>query len=190
MLLIISSVRTTDSNTSIMIMTPTFPVVEVEFDGLALVDVQVGEPHGGGEQNQQQQELELLPDLLHREAQHPDSNILRYLQPRMSELVAAAEFSCSYKDRPNKRHWKNTPGGVRKTWHLSASHCAASTKWQQQHGRHIIRSESGPLCGGGHCSSMPPGFSFHLRKVWLANGTSFQQAAGKRLRVLYPTNRK
>lgn len=49
----------------------------MEFDGLALVDVQVGEPHSGGEQNQQQQELELLPDLLHREAQHPGSLILR-----------------------------------------------------------------------------------------------------------------
>lgn len=49
----------------------------MEFDGLALVDVQVGEPHGGGEQHQQQQELELLPDLLHGEAQHPGSNILR-----------------------------------------------------------------------------------------------------------------
>lgn len=55
----------------------TFSVVEVEFDGLALVDVQVGEPHGGGEQYQQQQELELLPDFLHGEAQHPGSNILR-----------------------------------------------------------------------------------------------------------------
>lgn len=55
----------------------TFAVVEVEFDGLALVDVQVGEPHGGGEQHQQQQELELLPDLLHGEAQHPGSHILR-----------------------------------------------------------------------------------------------------------------
>lgn len=49
----------------------TFSVVELQFDGLALVDVQVGEPHGGGEQYQQQQELELLPDLLHGEAQHP-----------------------------------------------------------------------------------------------------------------------
>lgn len=56
---------------------PTFSVVEVEFDGLALVDVQVREPHGGGEQHQQQQEFELLPDLLHGEAQHPDSHILR-----------------------------------------------------------------------------------------------------------------
>lgn len=55
----------------------TFPVVEVEFDGLALVDVQVGEPDGGGEQDQQQQELELLSDLLHGEAQHPGSLILR-----------------------------------------------------------------------------------------------------------------
>lgn len=57
---------------------PTFPVVEVEFDGLSLVYMQVGEPHGGGEQHQQQQELELLPDLLHGEAQHPASNILRW----------------------------------------------------------------------------------------------------------------
>lgn len=56
---------------------PTFSVVEVEFDGLALVDVQVGEPHCGGEQHQQEQELELLPDLLHGEAQHPGSHILR-----------------------------------------------------------------------------------------------------------------
>lgn len=56
---------------------PTFAIVEVEFDGLPLVDVQVGEPHGGGEQHQQQQELELLPDLLHGEAQHPGSHILR-----------------------------------------------------------------------------------------------------------------
>lgn len=56
---------------------PTFAVVEVQFDGLALVDVQVGEPHGGGEEDQQQQELELLPDLLHGEAQHPGFNILR-----------------------------------------------------------------------------------------------------------------
>lgn len=31
----------------------TFSVVEVEFDGLALVDVQVREPHGGGKQHQQ-----------------------------------------------------------------------------------------------------------------------------------------
>lgn len=50
---------------------PTFSIVEVQFDGLALVDVQVGEPNGRGEQHQQQQELELLPDLLHGEAQHP-----------------------------------------------------------------------------------------------------------------------
>lgn len=55
----------------------TFAVVEVEFDRLPLVDVQVGEPHGRGEQHQQQQELELLPDLLHGEAQHPGSHILR-----------------------------------------------------------------------------------------------------------------
>lgn len=52
-------------------MDSTFSVVEVQLDGLALVDVQVGEPHGRGEQHQQQQELELLPDLLHGEAQHP-----------------------------------------------------------------------------------------------------------------------
>lgn len=78
---------------------PTFPVVEVEFDGLALVDVQVGEPHGGGEQYQQQQELELLPDLLHGEAQHPGSNILRWPPGRESKRVrmvarTAAVFCC------------------------------------------------------------------------------------------------
>lgn len=43
----------------------------MQLDGLALVDVQIGEPNGRGEQHQQQQELELLPDLLHGEAQHP-----------------------------------------------------------------------------------------------------------------------
>lgn len=52
-------------------MSRTFAVVEVQSDGLALVDVQVGEPHGESEQHQQQQQLELLPDFLYREAQHP-----------------------------------------------------------------------------------------------------------------------
>lgn len=59
----------------------------MEFDGLALVYVQVGEPHGGGEQDQQQQQLELLPDLLHGEAQHPGSLILREPPGRWSEWV-------------------------------------------------------------------------------------------------------
>lgn len=58
-------------------MHPTFAVVEVEFDSFALVDVQVGEPHGKGEQHKQQKEFELLPDFLHGEAQHPRSNIIR-----------------------------------------------------------------------------------------------------------------
>lgn len=63
----------------------------MQFDGLALVYVQVGEPHGGGEQDQQQQELELLPDLLHGEAQHPGSLILRWMV-RMGgkEVISAA----------------------------------------------------------------------------------------------------
>lgn len=55
-------------------VSPTFAVVEVQSDGLALVDVQVGEPHGESEQHQQQQQLKLLPDFLHREAQHPRSD--------------------------------------------------------------------------------------------------------------------
>lgn len=73
----------------------TFSVVEVEFDGLALVYVQVGEPHGGGEQDQQQQELELLPDLLHGEAQHPGSLILRQPPGRCSEWVGKGGISAA-----------------------------------------------------------------------------------------------
>lgn len=38
-------------------------------------DVQVGEPDGEGKQHQEQQQLELLPDLLHREPQHPPGSI-------------------------------------------------------------------------------------------------------------------
>lgn len=54
-------------------MPRTFAVVEVQSDRLALVYVQVGEPHGESKQHQQQQKLELLPDFLNREAQHPRS---------------------------------------------------------------------------------------------------------------------
>lgn len=53
-------------------------VGEVQAQRLALahqVDMQVGEPHGEGEQHQQQQQLELLPDLLHREPQHPPGSM-------------------------------------------------------------------------------------------------------------------
>ncbi len=48
----------------------TFSIVEVKFDGFALVDVQVRKPHGKSEQHQQQQKFELLSDFLHRESQH------------------------------------------------------------------------------------------------------------------------
>lgn len=54
----------------------TFAIVEVQPDALARVDVQVGEPHDEGEQHQQQQQLELLPNLLHRETQHPGKGIV------------------------------------------------------------------------------------------------------------------
>lgn len=53
---------------------------EVEAQRLSLADeadVQVGEPDGAGEQHQQQQQLELLADLLHREPQHPLGSIPR-----------------------------------------------------------------------------------------------------------------
>lgn len=65
----------------------------MQFDGLALVYVQVGEPHGGGEQDQQQQELELLPDLLHGEAQHPGSLILRWMIRMGGKEVISAALS-------------------------------------------------------------------------------------------------
>lgn len=41
------------TNSASLSGTLTFSVVEVEFDGLALVNVQVREPHGGGKQHQQ-----------------------------------------------------------------------------------------------------------------------------------------
>lgn len=42
----------------------------MEFDGFALVDVEVREPHRESKQHQQQQKFELLSDFLHRESQH------------------------------------------------------------------------------------------------------------------------
>lgn len=91
----------------------------MEFDGLALVYVQVGEPHGGGEQDQQQQELELLPDLLHGEAQHPGSLILRWMT-RMGgkevipavRLVAAPSLRSDYFSRSERRHVTRPENGV------------------------------------------------------------------------------
>ena len=56
----------------------TFAIVEVQPDALALVDVQVGEPHGEGQQDQQQKQFELLPNFLYREAQHPRRGIVRW----------------------------------------------------------------------------------------------------------------
>ncbi|KAJ7998104.1 hypothetical protein DPEC_G00219100 [Dallia pectoralis] len=60
--------------------------VQVEFDSSALVDVQVGEPHREREHNQQQQEFELLPDFLHREAQHPAPTSSGYRLSTMEEM--------------------------------------------------------------------------------------------------------
>ncbi len=53
----------------------TFPIVEVEFDGFALVDVKIREPNGKHKQNEQQKEFELLADLLQRKAHPHHSNI-------------------------------------------------------------------------------------------------------------------
>lgn len=52
-----------------------FPIVEVEFDGFALVDVKIREPNGKHKQNEQQKEFELLADLLQRKAHPHHSNI-------------------------------------------------------------------------------------------------------------------
>jgi len=48
----------------------TFPIVEVEFDGFALVNVKIREPNGKHKQNKQQKEFKLLADFLQRKA-HP-----------------------------------------------------------------------------------------------------------------------
>lgn len=53
----------------------TFPIVEVEFDGFAFVDVKIREPNGKHKQNEQQKEFELLADLLQRKAHPHHSNI-------------------------------------------------------------------------------------------------------------------
>lgn len=71
----------------------TFAVVEVQSDGFALVDVQVGEPHGKCEQHQKEQQLKLLPNFLHREAQHPRSEPERGNGRRA--LTSATPGSCS-----------------------------------------------------------------------------------------------
>lgn len=49
----------------------------MDLNGFPLVDVEVCKPNGEGQQDQEQQELELLPYFLHREAQHPRSILIR-----------------------------------------------------------------------------------------------------------------
>lgn len=62
----------------------TSAIGEVEAQRPALAhqaDVQVGEPHSTGEQHQQQQQLELLANLLHREPQHRPGSIAGPARP-------------------------------------------------------------------------------------------------------------
>lgn len=68
----------------------TFPIVEVEFDGFALVDVKIREPNGKHKQNEQQKEFELLADLLQRKA-HPHRNNITHTVEN-SDLFLFVDF--------------------------------------------------------------------------------------------------
>lgn len=65
----------------------TFPIVEMEFDGFALIDVKICEPNGKHKQNEQQKELELCADLLQRKAHSHHRNITHSVENSGVRLV-------------------------------------------------------------------------------------------------------
>lgn len=122
----------------------------MQFDGLALVYVQVGEPHGGGEQDQQQQELELLPDLLHGEAQHPGSLILRWMIRMGGKEVTSAALSL---------RWGGVLFPVRATAGDRRTGAVAVVDYTELEGRLIPAGDSGAV--SSHLD--PNSSSLHLR---------------------------